>query len=285
MSKVYKEDFAYPIEANRYRLAFAFPCPYAQRAEIARRLLGLDKVIGLALTSSIKTKRIWDFSNQKDGKDPVLGVEFVSELYKNTDPDYEGPFSVPALVDTTNNQVVNSESLDILRDFTTRFKPLHGDGAPDLYPKDIQKEVDEWIQWVITNVLGRASGAGYTRSQEEFDENAKAYFKSLKELDQHFFANQFLLGDRLTEADIVLYTPLIRHDLLYYPIYGLFQYKLQDLPNLWRYVKNLYQIPAFKEATNFKEYQIGQYSGKTGRAFFKREVVPMLPDMSYWDEK
>ncbi|MGF3065953.1 glutathione S-transferase C-terminal domain-containing protein [Facklamia sp. P12934] len=284
MPKVYKEDFAYPVEANRYRLAFSFPCPYAQRADIARRLLGLDKVVSLAIASPIKTSKVWDFSNETGGKDAILEVEYVSELYKNTDPEYEGPFSVPALIDIKTKTVVNSESLDILRDFTTRFKPFHADNAPDLYPENLRSEIDSWIQKIIDEVLGGANRAGYTRSQEEFDQNAEAYFKVLAELDQHFAENQFLLGDQLTEADLILYTPLIRHDLLYMPIYGLFHHSLRDYPNLWRYMKQLYQMPAFKATTSFRDYQIGQYSGRTGRIFFRREVVPMLPDLSHWEK-
>lgn len=284
MSKVYAKDFDYPVESGRYRLLFAFPCPYAQRAEIARRLLGLEEVVSLGVTSPIKTKMIWDFSNQEGGKDPVLDVEYVSELYKNTDPEYEGPFSVPALVDIQTKKVVNSESLDILRDFTTRFKEFHNPDAPNLYPEDLQSEIDQWIKKIAQDVLGGANRAGYARNQEDFDKAAEEYFQILEKLDNHFADNHFLLGDCLTEADLVIYTPLIRHDILYMSVYGLQEHSLRDYPNLWRYVKELYQMPAFKESTDFREYQIGQYSGKTGRIFFKREVVPQLPDLSYWEE-
>lgn len=283
MSKVYNKDFQYPVESGRYRLVFAFPCPYAQRAEIARRLLGLEEAVSLAVTSPIKTAKIWDFTNQEGSKDPVLGVTYVSELYKNTHPAYEGPFSVPALIDTSNNTVVNQESLDILRDFATRFKPLHSEDTPDIYPEELRAEIDQWIEKIAKDVLGAANRAGYARKQEEFDENAEAYFSMLEKLDAHFETNEFVIGNQISAADIVLYTPLIRHDILYVPVYGLASRKLQDYPNLWRYMKQLYNMPAFKESTNFEEYVIGQYSGKTGRIFFKREVVPLLPDMSYWE--
>lgn len=283
MSKVYPEDFAYPAEAQRYRLVIANPCPYAQRTEITRRLLGLEEVVSLAIASPIKTKLIWDFSNQPDGRDPILDVEYVSDLYKNTDPDYQGPYSVPALVDLQTKQVVNSESLDIMKDFACRFQAFHKTDAPDLFLTGQEDRVEEWIEKIIKEVMGEANGAGYTRDQEEFDHHAQQYFENLSQLDQHLASNRYLLGDHLTAADIVLYTPLVRHDLIYAPVYGLRKHVLKDFPNLWRYMKSLYNLPAFKESTHFEDYLISQFSGKTGRIFFKREVVPMLPDMSDWE--
>lgn len=283
MTKVYKEDFAYPVEAGKYTLAFAFPCPYAQRPAIGRLLLGLDEAVKLSVTSPIKTNKIWDFSQNAEGKDPILGVEYLSDIYLNTDPEFEGPYSSPALIDIEKKTVVNSESLDILKDFATRFKPLHNEGVPDLYPAGQEAEVEKWIQVAAKEVLGNASGAGYARDQETFDEKAKVYFDKLTELDKHLADKEYLLGDQLTAADIVMFTPLIRHDVLFMPVYGLMQASIRDYDNLYAYVKRLYNIPAFKESTDFRAYQVGQYLGRTGRIFFRREVVPTEYNAKHWE--
>lgn len=285
MSTVYKEDFAYPIEAGRYRLAVSYSCPFAQRTVIARSILGLENVVSLTATNPIKTEKIWDFTTHEDHKDPIFGVTYLRDLYLKTDPEYKGPFSVPALVDTANNKVVNQESLHIVRDFATRFKSFHKEGAPDLYPEKLQTEIDAWNGKLGIDILVNTSKASQAKSQKLFNRFAKQYYQALTELESLFSdGRKYLLGDTITEADIVLFTSLIRHDVIYRFAYGLSKYEVKDFNNLWAYMLHLYNIPAFKASTDFEAIKMGAFLGKNSTNLFKRQILPDGPNLSNWEQ-
>ncbi len=283
MSTVYQEDYAYPVEEDKYRLVVAHVCPFAHRASIARELLGLDKVISLAVTHPVKTERIWSFADQKDGQDPVLEVEYLQELYHNTNADYEGPYSVPALVDIETKTVVNQESLDLVYDFAHRWTDFHSADAPELFLVDLEDEIRQAIDWLGEHILMRSAQAGMAKDQEEYEKYHDQFFEAMDELDQALKGKNYLIGDQLTAADIVAYTPLVRFDSTTAISSQLFDRALTDYDHLWPYMHKLYQIPAFKNTTHFDHILKGSYLGKTGRLYFQREIIPAGLDFSHWD--
>jgi len=62
----------YSVEAGRYRLIAARACPWANRAIIVRRLLGLEDALSLGLPGPTHDKRSWTFDLDPAGLDPVL---------------------------------------------------------------------------------------------------------------------------------------------------------------------------------------------------------------------
>lgn len=270
------------IEANRYRLIWAAPCPFAQRAAIARLLLGLEDSISLATAHPVNTGQGWQFPLDPGGIDPVLGVASLPALYNQAAPSYEGPFSVPALVDVTTQEIVRQESLEILRDFSTAFKPLHSVKAPDLYPDDLRQEIDEWNQKISAEITMGPHKIGLAEDQAAYDEASDAFFDALQEIDTRLTNRRYFHGEQLTETDIVLYTPLVRLEVLYAPIFGVNKHALSDFPHLWAYMRELYALPAFRETTDFEAYKQGSYLGKMGQTRLTRLVVPAGPDMSHW---
>ena len=281
---VYQQDYDYQPAADRYRLVVSEACPFAQRTMIARELLGLDEVISLGVTSPVKTERIWDFSLDPEGVDPVLDVAYVEHLYHMTDPTYDGPYSVPILVYVDSRQVVNQESLDIVYDFAHRFKEWHAADAPELYPAALQEEIDQWIGRIATDVMGAGNQAGFATKQTKYQRLVDIFFDCLDDIDDLLADGRtYLLGDQLTVADIVLYTPLVRLDIGYYPAYGVNKKHLTDYDHLWPYMHRLYQIPAFKNSTDFEAMKSGIYLGKNAKQLFQREVLPVGPDTSHWN--
>ena len=95
-------DNELPVEKNRYRLLVSYACPWAHRQLIALKLLGLEDVISIGVVDPIRPTEVdrtdWAFTLDKDGRDPVLGIHYLSEIYLKTDPDYKGRFTVPAVV-------------------------------------------------------------------------------------------------------------------------------------------------------------------------------------------
>lgn len=284
MATVYENDFDYPVEANRYRLISAYTCPFGHRTTIVRRLMKLNDVISEGLTNSNKTTEYWSFSEQEGGKEAVLGAEDITEVYHNTDPDYNGPYSVPILVDTETGNVVNQESMDIARDLATRFKEIAPDDAPDLYPEALRDDIDEAMDYYAENVLMAMEHASGATDQAVYDEAYDTLFNTFEKLDEFFEDHQFLVNDQLTLADVILYTPLARFDAAFALTGKLNKARLTDYPNLWRYARRLYQMPAFKDSTDFHEIQKGFFTGKTGKRLFRSEVIPKGPDFFIWDE-
>lgn len=284
MSTVYEKDYDYKPAAGKYHLIISQSCPFAQRADIAHALLGLDQVISKSVVNPIKTDKIWDFSNHEKGKDEVLDIEYVSEVYKNTDKNYDGPFSVPVLADIESKTVVNQESLDIVKDFATRFEAFHKEGAPKLYLESDRKAIDQWTQKIGSALMAAPYQADSAESQEEYDQAIDLFYETLKAIDEELAEHEYLVGDYLTMADIILYTPLVRFDPLYYPALGVNKYRLQDFPHLWAHLKKLHRIPAFNQSTNFDAIKKGSYLGKNGRERFGREVILAGPSLDHWHE-
>ncbi len=275
-----------PIEPHRYRLVQARACPFAHRTTIARELLGLDEVISLATVDSVHSpEEGWLFRLDENNEDPVLKVKDVKSLYLNTDATYEGPYTVPALVDTDSKKVVMSESLDLLRLFSTRFQPLHQKTAIDLYPKHLAEEIDTWNQAISDQLLIMSYKIGYAEEQADYEKYVQLYFDFLDQIEEKLAKNRYLLGEQLTESDLVLYTPLIRLEVAYKYIFSILKKSIRtDYPNIMNYMRELYQIPAFRNSTDFEAIKAGYYTGTLGQRSFKREIVPVGPDMSWLNE-
>ncbi len=132
----------WPVEAGRYRLVVSRACPWAGRALVARRLLGLESALSLGITDPIQDDRSWRFTLDPGGRDPVLGIRFLSEAYDARESGYPGGVSVPALVDVPSGKLVTNDYQRITLDFTTEWTALHREGAPDLYPEPLRDEID-----------------------------------------------------------------------------------------------------------------------------------------------
>ena len=99
----------YPVEPGRYRLVAARACPWANRAVIVRRLLGLEDAISLGMCGPTHDERSWTFDLDPGGRDPVLGYERLQEAYFARFPDYPRGITVPAIVDVPTKQLVTND--------------------------------------------------------------------------------------------------------------------------------------------------------------------------------
>jgi len=264
-----------PVEAGRYRLIWSAACPWATRQMIARSLLGLEKVISVGLVNPIrplaadydgahpaleaadlthlrgKFRLDWDFSLDPDGRDPVLGVKYLSDLYFNARPDYKGRFTVPAIVDIPAKKVVQNDYFNLSYYWETVWRPFHKEGAPDLYPERLRAEIDVLNEVIFNEVNNGVYKAGFAATQAAYERAYAVLFRRLDWLDGRLSTNRYLFGNRLTDSDIRLYVTLVRFDLAYYNAFRCNRNTLADFPNLWAYTRDLYQIPAFGENTLF----------------------------------
>jgi putative glutathione S-transferase len=269
-------------EPGRYRLVVSRACPWAHRSIIVRRLLGLEDAISLAVVDPIRDEKGWRFTLDDGGRDPVLGIEYLSQAYLAADPDYAGRVTVPAIVDVETGRVVTNDFPRITLDLSTQWRAWHRPDAPDLYPEALRAEIDEVMEPVYRNVNNGVYRAGFASSQEAYDEAYADLFAELDRLSARLEHRRYLLGDRLTEADVRLFTTLVRFDAVYHGHFKCNRNKLTELPVLWAYARDLFQTPGFGDTVDFDHIKRHYYG--THDTINPTGIVPRGPDQSGWSE-
>lgn len=271
-----------PVEAGRYRLIWTPLCPWATRQRIVLRLLGIgEDVISVGTVAPVRTESGWEFSLDEGGKDPVLGIRFLPEIYARTDPEYSGRATVPTIVDVKEGKVVNNDYHRLSNYWETVWKPFWKKGAPDLYPLELRTGIDALNEILFNEINNGVYKAGFAQSQEEYEKNYHLVFERLDWLEAHLGDRRFLFGDRLTDSDIRLYVTLARFDVAYYFGFRLNQKRIRDYHNLWNYAKELYSIPAFQTSTDFDAIKRGYLLGAEENP---DHILPDGPDQSVWLE-
>ncbi|WP_225881889.1 glutathione S-transferase family protein [Streptomyces aureocirculatus] len=270
----------WPVEAGRYRLVVSRACPWASRALVSRRLLGLEDALSLAVTDPIQDDRSWRFTLDPDGRDPVLGIHHLSEAYDARESDYPGGVSVPAIVDVPSGQLVTNDYQQITLDLATEWQDLHRPGAPDLYPEPLRAEIDEVMEGIYHDVNNGVYRAGFASSQSEYESAYEDVFRRLEETSRRLAGRRYLVGDSITEADIRLFTTLVRFDAVYHGHFKCNRRKLTEDPVLWAYARDLYQTPGFGDTVDFDHIKRHYYQVHTG--INPTAVVPLGPDLAGW---
>jgi putative glutathione S-transferase len=272
----------WPVEAGRYRLIWCRCCPWAHRSRIVLGLLGLDEVISIGTVDPIRDERGWRFGLDADGRDPVLGIAYLAEAYHATDPDYDGRVTVPALVDEESGLVVTNDFPQMTLDFSTEWLRFHRPGAPELYPDKLREEIDEVNGLVFRDVNNGVYRAGFATSQEAYEQAYRRLFDRLDWLSERLAEQRYLVGDHLTEADVRLFTTLVRFDAAYHGHFKCNRNKLTEMPVLWDYARDLFQTPGFGETVDFDAIKRHYYG--THEQINPTGIVPLGPDASGWLE-
>ncbi|UXY18060.1 glutathione S-transferase C-terminal domain-containing protein [Streptomyces cynarae] len=270
----------WPVEAGRYRLVASRACPWASRAVISRRLLGLEDAMSLAIADPIQDDRSWRFTLDPDGRDPVLGIRYLSEAYDARETGYPGGVSVPAVVDVPSGRLVTNDYQQITLDLATEWTSLHRSGAPDLYPERLRDEIDDVMRLVYKDVNNGVYRAGFAHQQKEYEEACTDVFRRLEWLSERLAGQRYLVGDTITEADIRLFTTLVRFDAVYHGHFKCNRWKLAEDPVLWAYARDLFQTPGFGDTVDFDHIKRHYYQVHTG--INPTGIVPLGPDLAGW---
>jgi putative glutathione S-transferase len=240
-------DAGLPAVAGRYHLYVSYACPWAHRTLIARKLLGLEEAISVSVVEPFMGDDGWTFGDRPGcTPDTVNGARFLWQVYVAAKADYTGRVTVPILFDKEARSIVNNESREILRMLTTELGPKLG-SAVDLAPAALRGEIDRAIDALYTPMNNGVYRAGFAVSQEAYDEAVTELFAALDGWDRMLGERRFLCGDALTEADICLFTTLFRFDPVYHGHFKCNLRRIQDHPNLWGFVRDVYQTPGVAE--------------------------------------
>ena len=270
----------YPVEPGRYRLVVSRACPWAHRSIIVRRLLGLEKVLSMGICGPTHDQRSWTFDLDPGGRDPVLGIERLQEAYFARFPDYPKGITVPALVEVATGQVVTNDFPQITLDLSTEWRQHHRPGAPDLYPEPLRDEIDEVSALIYSDVNNGVYRCGFAGSQEGYDRAYRRLFDRLDWLSERLADRRYLVGDSITEADVRLFTTLVRFDPVYHGHFKCNRQKLSEMPVLWAYARDLFSTPGFGDTVDFAHIKSHYYEVHTD--INPTGIVPAGPDLSGW---
>ncbi|WP_433601576.1 glutathione S-transferase family protein [Nocardia sp. CA-135953] len=270
----------YPVEPGRYRLVAARACPWANRTLIVRRLLGLEDVISLGLCGPTHDRHSWTFDLDPRGVDPVLGIARLRDAYLARFPDYPRGITVPAVVDVLTGQVVTNDYAQITLDFSTEWTELHRPGAPRLYPQELRAEIDEVNLAVFRDVNNGVYRCGFAGTQEAYEAAYDRLFGRLDWLSERLANQRYLVGDTVTEADVRLFTTLVRFDPVYHGHFKTNRSKLTEMPVLWAYARDLYQTPGFGDTIDFG--QIKEHYYVVHADINPTQIVPKGPEPTNW---
>ncbi len=263
-------------EKSRYHLFVAKNCPWAHRTEIVRRMKKLEDVITVTYADMPRLQG-WAYSKGIDELQPTDGVLHLHEVYTAAKSDYTGRITVPTLWDRNKHMVVNNESSEIIRMLNSEFSRW-GDSSLDLYPEALRKDIDEINTYVYERVNNGTYRCGFAKSQEAYEEAFWRLFEALDTLEKRLSGQRFLVGSQLTEADVRLYTTLVRFDAAYHGNFKCNLRRIEDYPNLANYLRDLYQRPGFGDTTDIDGVKRGYYSN---RELNPNGIVPAGPALDF----
>jgi putative glutathione S-transferase len=264
----------FAVQAGRYHLYVCRACPWAHRTIIGRMLMGLEDAISISFVDPIRDDRGWAFTDDKRYHDPINGFDFLAQAYHAADPEFNDRVTVPVLWDREHETIVNNESSDILRMLSTVFAPL-ATHPVELYPPALAGEIDKLSERIYQHVNNGVYQAGFATSQRVYEHSVLELFAMLDELDLRLADTRFLLGPQPLETDWRLFTTLIRFDAVYQIHFKCSIRKITEYPNLWPYLRDLYQWPGIADTVSFSEIRDHYY--RTHVEINPRGIVAVMP--------
>jgi len=270
-------DSGFKAEAGRYHLYLSYACPWAHRTLIVRALKGLEDMIDVSVVGMTMLENGWTF-DKSDGStgDALYGADFLHQVYTRADPTYSGRVTVPVLWDKKNETIVSNESADIIRMFSTAFDGL-GATEGDYYPDALRTEIDSLNDRIYDTVNNGVYKAGFATTQKAYEEAVVPLFETLDWLEGHLAENRYLAGDSFTEADIRLFTTLVRFDPVYVGHFKCNIRTLKEYPELSAYVREIYQMPGVRETVHMDHIKTHYYASH--KTINPTGIVPVGPEI------
>ena len=269
----------FKAEANRYHLYVSLACPWAHRTTIYRKLKGLEDMISLSVVHPFMGDKGWTFAEGAGViADPIVNASYLYEVYVAAKPDYTGRVTVPILWDKKTNTIVSNESSEIIRMLNSAFDEA---GATDVnfLPKALLAEIDTINEFVYSAVNNGVYKAGFATTEAAYTEAVVTLFDALDTLEARLADQRYLLGDTITEADWRLFTTLVRFDAVYVGHFKCNIRRIVDYPNLWGYLRDLYQVPGIAETVNIEHIKAHYYTSHAN--INPTRIIPVGPLLDF----
>lgn len=269
----------FKAEPDRYHLYVSLACPWAHRTIIYRKLKGLEGMISMSVVNAFMGDEGWTFAEGEGVvADPILNATNVHEIYTAAQADYTGRVTVPILWDKKTNTIVSNESPEIIRMFNSAFDD-EGAIPGDFSPPELLAEIDELNEFIYPTINNGVYRAGFATTQEAYDEAVVDVFNALDTLEVRLESRRYLTGNTITEADWRLFTTLVRFDAVYVGHFKCNLRRIVDYPNIWGYLRDLYQVPGIEE-TVAMDYIKTHYYG-SHETINPTRIVPVGPYIDF----
>jgi len=249
----------FKAEAGRYHLYVSLACPWAHRTLIVRQLKGLESLIDVSVVSWLMREHGWTFDTSLGSTgDKLDGFAFMHQRYTSETPDYTGRVTVPVLWDKQLKRIVSNESAEIIRMFNSAFNELTGNTL-DLYPEPLRPAIEALNEAIYPAVNNGVYRAGFATSQAAYEQAFDEVFAELDRLEALLGQKRYLAGEYLTEADVRLFTTIIRFDAVYHGHFKCNLRRIVDYPNLSNWLRELYQWPGVAQTVDFQHIKHHYY--------------------------
>ena len=269
----------FKAEANRYHLYVSLACPWAHRTTIYRKLKGLEDMISLSVVHPFMGDKGWTFTEGAGViADPIVNADYLYEVYVAAKPNSTGRVTVPILWDKKTNTIVSNESSEIIRMLNSAFDEA---GATDVnfLPKALLAEIDTINEFVYSAVNNGVYKAGFATTEAAYKEAVVTLFDALDTLEVRLANQRYLLGDTITEADWRLFTTLVRFDAVYVGHFKCNIRRIVDYPNLWGYLRDLYQVPGIAETVSIEHIKAHYYTSHAN--INPTRIIPVGPVLDF----
>ena len=269
----------FPPDSNRYHLYVSRACPFAHRTLIMRNLKGLVDTISIDIVDWMRGEEGWSFNPDREGctVDSIHGFSLLKQIYLHSNDKYSGKVSVPVFYDKQTKIIVNNESSEIIRMLNSEFNSYAKYPKRDFYPEALRIKIDDINSLVYEGVNIGVYKCGFATTQEAYDKSVIELFSTLSKLEELLSKQRYLCGEVFTEADIRLWTSLIRFDLIYVQHFKCNIRMIRDYPNLSGYFKEIYQIPEVRDTVVLEH--IKKHYVHTHKDINKFSIVPMGPEL------
>jgi len=269
----------FKAEPNRYHLYVSLACPWAHRTLIYRKLKGLTDMISLSIVNPVMGENGWTFEEGAGViADPIFNAQYLYEIYTAAQPNYTGQVTVPVLWDKKKNTIVNNESSEIIRMFNSAFDDI-GAVAVDFAPPSLLALIDELNAFIYPAINNGVYKAGFATTQAAYEEAVMVLFDALDQLEARLSSQRYLTGRQITEADWRLFTTLIRFDSVYVGHFKCNIRRIVDYPNLWGYLRDLYQTKGVAETVNMAHIKTHYYTSHD--TINPNKIIPVGPKIDF----
>ncbi|WP_405227098.1 glutathione S-transferase family protein [Lentisalinibacter sediminis] len=269
----------FAAEPDRYHLYVSLACPWAHRALIVRALKGLEDMVPVSVVHWYMAEHGWTFESGPGViPDPIHNAERLYQLYQKADPTFTGRVTVPVVWDRKRDTIVNNESSEIIRMLNSAFDHL-GAAPGDYYPESLREEIDAVNERVYHTLNNGVYKSGFATTQEAYEEAVYPLFETMDWLEERLAGSRWLVGNTLTEADIRLFTTLVRFDPVYHGHFKCNVRRLTEYPNLWGFTRDLYQYREIRETVNFEHIKKHYYASH--ETINPTRIVPVGPDLDF----
>lgn len=273
------ENSDFPAEAGRYHLYISYACPWAHRALIMRSLKCLDDSIGVTVVEPLLGEDGWQFGAVgSETEDTINHKNFLYEIYQKADSNYTGKVTVPVLWDKKTETIVSNESSEIIRMLNRAFHHLCHRKI-DFCPDDLLADIDEINAFVYSNINNGVYKCGFAKTQKAYDAAFDALFSALDTVEARLDKSRYLVGGQMTEADIRLFTTLVRFDAVYVGHFKTNLRRIDDYPNLSNYLRDMYQTEGIAKTVHMNHIKQHYYMSHT--TINPTGIVPNGPALNF----